>query len=60
MHGLVINICMYIVPVVLLLIHHVMLGTSNNARILQALDGFGHANASQNWINAKTCNQVNK
>jgi hypothetical protein len=38
---------------VLLLIHDVVLGASNDTSILNTLDGLTHCDSGQNWVGAE-------
>jgi len=60
MHGLIIQVRtvpeLYSIrrlSVMFLLVHDVMLRTSNNTSILNTLNSLGNCNASQDWVGAE-------
>lgn len=66
MHCLVIDVggvcklglAAHSLSVMLLFVANVMLRTSNYARILNALDSFGHCHTCQDWIGTETFDLV--
>jgi len=54
MQSLVVNIGRDEITIVLLFVHDVVLCTSNNASILDALDCLCHGDTGQNWIGTET------